>query len=333
MKKLIFSILGMLLFAMSYSQVTEQHLVTIHALTNAQMLALTPSEGALVYNTTDKTLYAYNGAQWVKNNSDDQAISSAVVTANQTVQIALEDGGTTNIDIRDGDADNQNELTDLRLSGNTLTLSNPATGTNSVDLSSLDETVVSTDANNDITIGSDGGAYLNVAASSASVYTGYFIIDNTTLTTAAGTYEQTISGLPFQPSQITFVAHPNIGAFDINDDNALGANNTGLLENTFGTMNGFARAGTPITQAVIFSGGSGSSINNISRYSNDAQCIGIRYTNSNGDNNGVISAALKSFETDGFKLDVTYTFGTVGNANQRNDILDESVIVLYTAYK
>ncbi|WP_405210951.1 hypothetical protein [Dokdonia sp. Asnod2-E02] len=166
----------------------------------------------------------------------------------------------------------------------------------------------------------------------SGTYTGFFIIDNSTLTTT-GTYSQSISGIPFEPSQVTFKAHPNIGSFNINDDNALGANNTGLLENTFGAMNGFARAGSPIAQAVIFSGGSGSSINNISRYANDTQCIGLRYTNNNGNNLGVISASLTSFTAAGFNLNVTYTIGTIGGTAFSDDILDESVIVLFTAYE
>ncbi|ANH60148.1 collagen-like domain-containing protein [Dokdonia donghaensis] len=180
--------------------------------------------------------------------------------------------------------------------------------------------------------GTDGATGPQGPVGPSGTYTGFFIIDNTILTTT-GTYTQAIVGIPFQPSQVTFKAHPNIGSFNINDDNALGANNTGLLENTFGAMNGFARAGSPIAQAVIFSGGSGSSINNISRYANNTQCIGLRYTNNNGSNLGVISASMASFTGNGFNLNVTYTLGTTGSAAVQNDILDESVIVLFTAYE
>ena len=180
--------------------------------------------------------------------------------------------------------------------------------------------------------GADGATGPQGPVGPSGTYTGFFIIDNTTLTTT-GTYTQAIVGIPFQPSQVTFKAHPNIGSFNVNDDNALGANNTGLLENTFGAMNGFARAGSPIAQAVIFSGGSGSSINNISRYANNTECIGLRYTNNNGNNLGVISASMASFTANGFNLNVTYTLGTTGSAAVQNDILDESVIVLFTAYE
>ncbi|WP_188373676.1 hypothetical protein [Winogradskyella haliclonae] len=170
-------------------------------------------------------------------------------------------------------------------------------------------------------------------ANFSNVYVGFFIIDNTTLTTT-GTYSQDIRTLPFEPSQITFTAQPNLRGFDINNNSGTG-NNTNRLDNTFGNMHGFARAnGANIDQAVIFSGGSGSSINNISRYSNDAQCIGIRYTNNNGNNLGVISAVVDTFETDGFDLNITYTIGTNGgNLDVRNDVLDESLIVMFTAYR
>ena len=104
--------------------------------------------------------------------TDNQAISSSVVTANEILNIALERGGNTDIDIRDADADPNNEiqtltstdgsviltntsndynlavnfpanndnsatneLTDLSLSSDILTLTNPATTGNQVDLS------------------------------------------------------------------------------------------------------------------------------------------------------------------------------------------------------
>ncbi|MEO1013465.1 MAG: hypothetical protein AAFX53_19390, partial [Bacteroidota bacterium] len=51
--------------------------------------------------------------EWVdKGNldTDDQAISSTVLTANETVRIDLVDGGDTTIDIRDGDSSDTNEI-------------------------------------------------------------------------------------------------------------------------------------------------------------------------------------------------------------------------------
>lgn len=67
--------------------------------------------------------------------------------------------------------------------------------------------------------------------------------------------------------------------------------------------------------------------------------MGLRYANQDSDNMGVISAVLDEFGDisvegyNGFTLDITYTLGTSGNTNRDNDILNEDLIVLYTAYK
>lgn len=114
----------------------------------------------------------------------------------------------------------------------------------------------------------------------------------------------TISGLPFQPTTITFVGYANIENYNINSDNGVGNNNTGIA-NSYGYMKGFARNdGATISQQVICSGGSGNSINDISRYASDSHCIGIRYGNQNGDNLGITSAILTTFNSNGFTLNV-----------------------------
>ena len=145
----------------------------------------------------------------------------------------------------------------------------------------------------------------------SSTYVGQFII------TATGA--QTISGLPFEPSSITFVAHANVETLNLDSDNGVGDNNTGLA-NSFGTMNGFARndSGTT-TQQVIYVGGSGNSINDISRYASSSNCIGIRYGNQNGNALGRTLASLSSFDTTGFTINVSAKA--------------DNVVVLYTAYK
>jgi len=187
--------------------------------------------------------------------------------------------------------------------------------------------VVSADSANNLSVGNDGGAYLG-----PMVYNGYFIIS------ASGV--QTITGLPFQPSQITFVANANIDSLNIDNDNATGNNDAGIA-NAFGTMNGFARndAGT-ISQQVIYIGGSGNIMNNISRYASGSNCIGIRYSDQDGRDLGKITAGLTSFNVDGFTINVTYTNGTVTVNDsdplkdvQPNDVISERIVVLFTAYK
>ncbi|MGB1210326.1 MAG: hypothetical protein ACPG41_02820, partial [Lacinutrix venerupis] len=145
----------------------------------------------------------------------------------------------------------------------------------------------------------------------SNAYVGQFII------TATG--NQTITGIPFEPSSITFVAHANVETLDIDADNGVGNNNTGIA-NSFGTMNGFARndSGT-ITQQVIYVGGSGNSINDISRFASSSRCIGLRYGNQNGDAVGRTLASLTSFNANGFTINVTNK--------------SDNVVVIFTAYK
>ena len=179
--------------------------------------------------------------------------------------------------------------------------------------------VVSANANNQIEVGTDGGAYLG-----ANVYAGWFELKTTGTTSATSV---TYVGLPFQPSQMTFVAHANVENIDL-DLPGSGAND---INNSFGTMNGVARqsSSTTISQQVIYIGGSGQSINNISRFSSSSNCIGLRYGNQDAANLGKITASMTSFNSNGFTLNVKYTAAASGNTA----VLSENVIVLFTAYK
>ncbi|WP_370227590.1 hypothetical protein [Mesoflavibacter sp.] len=165
---------------------------------------------------------------------------------------------------------------------------------------------VSTDAGNQLTSGSDNGVYLG-----RTTHFGKFRI--------TGTGNVTISGLPFEPSQVKFTAYPNVETYDLNNDNQVG-NNTGTLANTFGSMTGIAtNYSGVISEQLIFVGGSGSSINNISRFASSSHCIGVRYTNNNGNNLGITSASIVSFNADGFTINV--------------DRHADNLVVIFEAYK
>jgi len=169
----------------------------------------------------------------------------------------------------------------------------------------------------------DGSNWVTVGAV-PSVYTGVFVIERTT----DDTFTKNITGIPFQPSQVTFVAHANVASI-VSEGRSSGTNN---ITNSFGTMNGFARASTVATapdQQVIYVGGSGASINRIGYFSSSDHCIGVRYGNRDAENLGIIKGALTSFTTDGFDIDVTYNV----SGNGDDDFRDEKLVVLYTAYK
>ncbi|CAN0604032.1 unnamed protein product, partial [Ectocarpus sp. 12 AP-2014] len=96
-------------------------------------------------------------------------------------------------------------------------------------------------------------------------------------------------------------------------------NNTGIA-NSFGSMNGFARNdGNTIVEQVIYVGGSGNSINDISRYASNSHCIGLRYGNQNGNNLGVTSATVTRFNTDGFTINT--------------DSFADGIVVIYQAFR
>ncbi|MEM9866291.1 MAG: hypothetical protein AAF765_01290 [Bacteroidota bacterium] len=134
-----------------------------------------------------------------------------------------------------------------------------------------------------------------------------------------GIGSQNVTGIPFEPSHITFSAYANVESLVLNSDNAVGNNNTGIA-NSFGSMTGFARNdGSNITEQVIYVGGSGNSINDISRFASNTHCIGLRYSNQNGNNLGITSASVTSFNSDGFTLNT--------------DSFADGIVVIYQAYR
>jgi len=150
-----------------------------------------------------------------------------------------------------------------------------------------------------------------VSNSKPSVYMGVLTISSTG--------NLSVSGIPFKPSQISFTAHANIESLNLNTDNGTRNNDNGIA-NTQGSMNGFARDDNGSTvQQVIYVGGNGNSINDISRFSSNNSCVAIRYANQNGDNLGITSASLTSFNSNGFTL----------NVGSHAD----NLVVLYQAYK
>ncbi len=178
---------------------------------------------------------------------------------------------------------------------------------------------------NAVTNVDQGSMVYNTDVNEVFVYNGTAWVSNNKnsvhmgLVVITATGNLTVSGIPFKPSQISFTAHANIESLNLNSDNGIRNNDNGIA-NSFGSMNGFARNdGTSIVQQVIFVGGNGNSINDISRYASSSQCIGVRYSNQNGDNLGITSARLSSFNADGFTINV--------NSNADN------LVVLYQAYQ
>lgn len=144
-----------------------------------------------------------------------------------------------------------------------------------------------------------------------TTYTGTFRI--------SGSGTLSVSGIPFQPTSVSFVAYANVEDFNLDSDNGTRNNETGL-PNAYGSMKGFARDDNgSIAEQVIFNGGSGNSINDISRYASDSHSIGVRYANQNGDKLGLTTATVTAFTSTGFTLNT--------------DNYADGVVVIYEAHR
>jgi len=163
----------------------------------------------------------------------------------------------------------------------------------------------------------DGSTWSRMITTSAQVHVGKFKI------TDSG--ELVVTGLPFQPKRIVFKAYANNFDINNNSDNGTFDQDNGL-RNYFGYMSGFAQNNNGIiAQQVIASGGSASSIDDLSKYSSSTKCIGIRYSDADGNLLGLTNAALTSFNTDGFTINIT-------KPESGTEFLGD-LLVLYTAYK
>ncbi|WP_371567165.1 hypothetical protein [Flavobacterium frigidarium] len=205
-------------------------------------------------------------------------------------------------------------------------LSATAAGTSWIDHASLS---VSPEAGNQITTAADGGVYLG-----PTTYTGYFIISPPTTTGVSISETQLVDDLPFEPSQITFTARANVESESINASETILPND---INSSYGTSYGFARKNSDdsFLQQFGYSGGAGSSTlsNVISRYAIPGHCLGIRYSSSDGESLGTINAKVLDFNSLGFTLEVNYSQGVDITSVDRNQVFNESLLVLYTAYR
>jgi len=265
----------------SIAQVDGSYFLQLKRVDNTQMNnAINVEEGQLVYNTDKDQIYLRQSATWI-----GIPIGNAIINAGTNTTISG-DGIITPYTINvpsldDADADANNEIQTLSIINDQLTIS--GTGGNAVTLPPI-----------------------------SSVFVSSFQI------TALGTID--IDEVPFEPSSVTFTAYANVETPNINADNGV-ANNTNTVANAFGYMKGFARkdGAISITEQVIYGGGSGTSINDISRYASNSHSIGLRYSNQNGDNLGLTTARVISFNTDGFTI--------------ATDNFTDGILVIYEAYR
>ncbi len=165
----------------------------ITRVTTAQMEAIVPSQGALVYNTETACVHYYNGTEWVNlcEGVNLNLTADAIINDDSTISIAPNPDGGTNLEVLpnsltgnqiiDGSIFgvdiNNNSIGPDKLADNSVgkfKLSENAVGPFAIDRDSLplsffnndvpflttgDITTVSNDSPNAISIGSDNGAF------------------------------------------------------------------------------------------------------------------------------------------------------------------------------
>lgn len=108
---------------------TEKVLV-VTRLTDAQMTAITPLTGAIIYNTTQNCLFQYNNLEW-----KSLCKNSSLVNNNNGTYTYTDANGSVIINTTDADSNSTNELiSSVSLNGNNLEIVD-AGGTKTVDLS------------------------------------------------------------------------------------------------------------------------------------------------------------------------------------------------------
>jgi len=145
----VFLTLYCLHFGLS-AQIDPASLLGLNSGTTTEINAIVaPIQGSLVYNTTDKAVYQYNGLSWEimgqtgpagpAGPTGPQGIPGDPATDDQTLatdgtagNISISGGNSITLDVRDGDDDSNNEIQTLSLVARDLTIS--GSGGNTVTL-------------------------------------------------------------------------------------------------------------------------------------------------------------------------------------------------------
>ena len=150
MKAVYFTLLAVLYSSGAFAQIDQGLLLGLINATTTEMNAIPgPITGSVLYNTTDSSIYQYNGASWVivgqtgpqgpqgiqgiqgipgDPATDDQTL----LTDNSAGNISITGGNSVTLNVNDADANPSNEIQTLSISGRDLTIS--GTGGNTVTL-------------------------------------------------------------------------------------------------------------------------------------------------------------------------------------------------------
>jgi len=88
MKKSIVIIAFLFCTLVTTAQISKGSLIVAHSTTSTEKNTLHPDEGTLVYNTTDQSLYVYNGTAWESHKNLETTYETiAIGNNNQTINV------------------------------------------------------------------------------------------------------------------------------------------------------------------------------------------------------------------------------------------------------
>lgn len=159
---------------------STDRVLVITRVNTIQMNAIIPNQGAMVYNTDDQCIFYYDGTGW-QNLCAAQGLTltaDPIINPYSTITIT-ENGNQRNIEVSEiqGDVIADSSITGIDIQDGSITeadLQDNSVGDNEIDYSQVtlndftndagyltSATIVSGDSGNDISNGTDGGAYFN----------------------------------------------------------------------------------------------------------------------------------------------------------------------------
>lgn len=203
MKKILFTILLPVVSGFSYAQIDGTLLLGLTHATTSEMNAISnPVEGSIIYNTTDKTVYQFNGNQWETTNQLPADLADGDDDTTYSAGEGLQLSGTS-MSVKQSeitpdwsniknipsnlDTDNSNEIQKLTKTGTKISLSNEGGSISETETAMKQDTgngkiyfineakteyianVVSEDNNNELKIGFDGGAYFELNSKTQTI--------------------------------------------------------------------------------------------------------------------------------------------------------------------
>uniref|UniRef100_UPI0011EE6FC8 beta strand repeat-containing protein n=1 Tax=Pareuzebyella sediminis TaxID=2607998 RepID=UPI0011EE6FC8 len=271
------------------------------------------------------------------SSSDNQQISGSVTTPNELVNIALERGGSTNIDIRDGDSDDTNEIQDA----SEVSFDNSATSLTGSTVQAALEELDGNIGSSELTTTVSEGNGVDIVSSTSGNNTDYEVTVNVGELTGDGNVTSTNATIDITGGNASTLNDVTLDVADNAITNAKMADNaittTEILDGTIGTLDiandavtlGKLADGTALGQVMQWDGANWTLVDlgSVTVTENDG-VIGNEVV---GPSNGTLTLTGAGDTVDPFRLEVTadgITGNEIATGAVGTDELSDSAVTL-----